>query len=195
MTRAATVGSLLLQSAERWPDGEALVEGETVLTHGQAAAAAGQVARRLLARGVRPGDRIALALPNGWRYAVAYYGIQLSGAVAVLVNTRFAPPEIEYVLADSGASFVVTDAELAPRVPAVCPHWDVGELVAPGPEDEDGEWPGLSLAGRDVANILYTSGTTGRPKGAMQTHGDMVFNAGTVAQVFGAREADRTPVE
>src|SRR5215471_4916595 len=171
--RATTVGGLLLRSARRWPDTDALIEDETVLTHAQASAAAGRAARRLRARGVRPGDRIAFALPNGWRYAAAYYGAQLAGATAVLVNTRFAPPEIEYVLADSGASFAVTDAGLASRVPAVCPHWDVEELVAPGPQDEDGEWPGLSLAGRDVANILYTSGTTGRPKGAMQTHGNL----------------------
>jgi fatty-acyl-CoA synthase len=189
-----TVGGLLVQAARRWPDADALIEDGTVLTHAQAAAAAGRVARRLQARGVRPGDRIALALPNGWKYAVAYYGAVLTGAVAVLVNTRFAPPEIEYVLADSGASFVVTDAELAPRVPPACPHWDVDELVAPGPDDGDGEWPGLSAAGTDVANILYTSGTTGRPKGAMQTHGNLVFNAGTVASVFGVMAADRTLV-
>jgi acyl-CoA synthetase (AMP-forming)/AMP-acid ligase II len=187
-----TVGGLLVRAAECWPGADALVEDETVLTHAQAAAAAARVARRLASRGVRPGDRIALAMPNGWRYAVAYYGVQLAGAVAVLVNTRFAPPEIEYVLADSGASYVVTDAELAPRVPSACPHWDVEELVAPGPDD--GEWPGLLRDGRDVANILYTSGTTGRPKGAMQTHGNLVFNAGTVASVFGVTAADRTLV-
>jgi acyl-CoA synthetase (AMP-forming)/AMP-acid ligase II len=189
-----TVGGLLVQAARRWPDADALIEDGTVLTHAQAVAAAGRVARRLQARGVRPGDRIALALPNGWKYAVAYYGALLTGAVAVLVNTRFAPPEIEYVLTDSGASFVVTDAELAPRVPPACPHWDVDELVAPGPDDGDGEWPGLSAAGTDAANILYTSGTTGRPKGAMQTHGNLVCNAGTVASVFGVTAADRTLV-
>ncbi|HEX8007260.1 MAG TPA: AMP-binding protein, partial [Trebonia sp.] len=168
------------------------VEDQTVLTHAQAAAAAGRVARRLRTRGVRPGDRVALALPNGWRYAVAYYGVQLAGAVAVLVNTRFAPPEIEYILADSGASFVVVDAELAGRMPPVCPHWDVGELTAPGPEDT--ERPGLSAASGDVANILYTSGTTGRPKGAMQTHGNLVFNAGTVGAVLRVTADDRTLV-
>jgi acyl-CoA synthetase (AMP-forming)/AMP-acid ligase II len=189
---SATVGGLLLRAAGQWPDADALAEDETVLTHAQAAAAAARAARRLRARGVRPGDRIALAMPNGWRYAVAYYGVQLAGAVAVLVNTRFAPPEIEYVLADSGACYVVTDGELAPRVPPTCPHWDVEELVAPGPDD--GEWPGLSRDGRDVANILYTSGTTGRPKGAMQTHGNLAFNAGTVASVFGVTAADRTLV-
>ena len=194
---SATVGGLLLRSARRWPYADALAEEETVLTYAQAAAAAARVAARLRARGVRPGDRIALALPNGWRYAVAYYGTQLAGAVAVLVNTRFAPPEIEYVLADSGASYVVTDAELAPRVPSACPHLDVEELVAPGPDPalaNTGEWPGLALDGSDVANILYTSGTTGRPKGAMQTHGNLAFNAGTVASVFGVTAADRTLV-
>ena len=189
---ASTVAGLLLRSARRWPDADALVEGQTVLTHAQAAMAAGRVARRLEARGVRPGDRVALALSNGWRYAVAYYGLQLTGAVAVLVNTRFAPPEIEHVLADSGASFVVVDAEVAPRVPHACPHWDVAELTAPGPDAMD--LPGLSAASTDVANILYTSGTTGQPKGAMQTHGNLVFNAGTVSSVLGATAADRTLV-
>jgi acyl-CoA synthetase (AMP-forming)/AMP-acid ligase II len=189
---ATTVSGLLLQSAQRWPDADALVEDQTVLTHAEAAAAAMRAARRLLDRGVRPGDRIALALPNGWRYAVTYYGVQLAGAVAVLVNTRFAAPEIEYVLADSGASFVVVDSEMAARVPQVCPHWDVTELTAPGPESA--VLPGLSAASTGAANILYTSGTTGRPKGAVQTHGNLVFNAGTIGAVMGVTAADRTLV-
>jgi acyl-CoA synthetase (AMP-forming)/AMP-acid ligase II len=187
---ATTVGGLLAQSAQRWSGADALVEGQTVLTHGQAYAAARQVARRLLDRGVRPGDRVALALPNGWRYAVAYSGVQLAGAVAVLVNTRFAPPETEHVLSDSGASFTVVDGQTAGRVPQVCPHWDVGELTASGPDAAD--LPGLAAASTDVANILYTSGTTGRPKGAMQTHGNLVFNAGTVGSVLRVTADDRT---
>ena len=131
---AATVGGLLLRSAQRCPEADALVEGQTMLTHGQAWARAQTVASRLADRGVRPGDRIALALPNGWRYAVAYYGVQLAGAIAVLVNTRFTAPEIDYVLTDSGADFVVVDAGLASRVPQTCAHWDVDELTAPGPQ-------------------------------------------------------------
>jgi acyl-CoA synthetase (AMP-forming)/AMP-acid ligase II len=190
--RATTTGGLLAQSAQRWPDADALVEGQTVLTHAQAYATARQVARRLLDRGVRPGDRVALALPNGWRYAVAYSGVQLAGAVAVLVNTRFAPPEIEHVLSDSGACLTVVDGQIAGRVPQVRPHWDVGELTAPGPDAA--ELPGLAAASTDIANILYTSGTTGRPKGAMQTHGNLVFNARTVGSVLDVTATDRTLV-
>jgi fatty-acyl-CoA synthase len=189
---AATVGGLLLQSARRWPDADALVEGQTVLTHRQAWARAQTVAARLVSQGVRPGDRIALALPNGWRYAIVYYGIQLAGAIAVLVNTRFTTPEIDHVLTDSGADFVVVDAVLAPRVPQTCAHWDVDELTAPGLSA--GELPGLAAASTDTANILYTSGTTGYPKGAMQTHGNLVFNAATVGSVFRVRADDRTLV-
>ena len=187
---ATTVGGLLLQSAQRWPNLDALVEADTVLSHRQIAERATTVAGRLAARGVRPGDRIALALPSGWRYAAVYYGVELAGAIAVLVNTRFAPAEIEYVLTDSGASFVVVDAEMAPRVPEACPHWDVDELTARGPAAR--ELPGLTAATTDVADILYTSGTTGHPKGAMQTHGNLVFNAGTVGAVFGVGPEDRT---
>ncbi len=189
---SATVGGLLMDAARRWPDADALVEDGTVLSHARAAVAARVVARRLLARGVRPGDRVALALPNGWRYAVAYGGVQLAGAVAVLVNTRFTPPEIQYVLADCGAVAVVVDGATDKRVPLVCPHWDVDELTAPGAGTD--YLPGLSVAGTDVANILYTSGTTGQPKGAMQTHGNVVFNAGTCGTVMGAGPADRTLV-
>jgi len=189
---ASTVGALLLRSALRWPDSPALVEDQTLLTHRQAAARACTAARRLAARGVRPGDRVALVLPNGWRYAVAYYGVQLAGATAVLVNTRFTPPEIEYVLADSGACAAVVDTETAARVPHLCAHWDVDELTGPGAEADDLPLP--TVASTDIANILYTSGTTGRPKGAMQTHGNLLFNAGTVGSVMRVTASDRTLV-
>ena len=173
MNAVSTVGGLLLRSARRWPDAPALVEEQTVLTHGQAAARARTAAGRLAARGVRPGDRVALALPNGWRYAVAYYAVQLAGATAVLVNTRFAPPEIEYVLGDSGACAAVVDAETAARVPQLGPHWDVGELTGPGAEP--GDLPGLLRLSSDLRLARGALATVARRTGLQRGLRDVGF--------------------
>ena len=189
---AANVGELFLGTARRFPAAEAVVEGEARFTYAELADRASAIARRLAARGVRPGDRLALLLPNGWRYGAAYLGAQLAGAVAVLVNSRLATAEIDHVLRDSGAVAVVVDAGLAAVAPGLCPLWDVDELAAPGPAAD--ELPGTGLGSGDVANLLYTSGTTGSPKGAMQTHGNLVFNAGTVGSRFDVGPGDRTLV-
>src|SRR6476619_7657701 len=69
-------------------------------------------------QGVKSGDRVAIALPNGWQYAVTYFAIQAAGAVAVLVNIRFTEGEIEHVLSDSGSVVVVTDPELRAGIPS-----------------------------------------------------------------------------
>jgi acyl-CoA synthetase (AMP-forming)/AMP-acid ligase II len=166
---AATVGGLLLRSAQRWPEADALVEGQTVLTHGQAWARAQTVAARLAARGVRPGDRIGLFMPNGWRYAVAYYGVQLAGAVAVLVNTRFTAPEIDYVLTDSGADFVVVDAGLERpwSVGRPVPRIEVAvaideQVVEPDPDAVGELW---------VRGPAVTAGYWDRPEATAQTFG------------------------
>ena len=186
----ANVGELFLGSARRLGDAPAVAEADTRLSYAELANRASAVARRLIRRGIRPGDRLALLLPNGWPYGTAYLGTQLSGAVAVLVNSRLSAPEIEHILQDSGARAVVVDARLADAAPAGCPLWDVEELTAPGPSADD--LPGTALGVAAPANLLYTSGTTGRPKGAVQTHGNLVFNAGTVGRLFQIGPRDRT---
>jgi fatty-acyl-CoA synthase len=156
-----------------------------------AAAASG----RLADLGVGPGDRVAILLPNGWHYAVAYFGIQLSGAIAVPVNTRFITPEIEYVLRDSGARLVLTDEEFATRLApdSVARPVTAADIVAAADIPGDpAPLPGVARRPDDVAQLLYTSGTTGRPKGAMQTHANLIFNAGTVRERLGAAPGERT---
>lgn len=151
---------LLEQRAQESPEDEAIVElGGERLTFAQLWDRAAEVAGGLHAAGVRPGDRAALTLPAGADWVVALWGCFLAGVIAVPVNTRFAQPEIDYVLADSGTSYVFAPDQPLPSGPAT--HTD----------------PALS----DVAAIFYTSGTTGRPKGAMITHEAFLSNSESTA--------------
>ncbi|MEV4601696.1 AMP-binding protein [Amycolatopsis sp. NPDC049253] len=185
---ARTLPAMLLDVAERHGPGEALVDGETRISHADMVRRSAVVATRLGELGVEPGDRVAILLPNGWQYAVSYFGVQLAGAIGVLVNTRFAQPEIEHVLTDSGAKLVITDRDLPGAVDAAALTTDTGETADPAAQ------PGQRSAPGDVAHLLYTSGTTGRPKGAMQTHANLMFNAGTVRERLGAAPGERTLV-
>ena len=150
---------LLRASVEAEPDREAVVEvGGPRLTYRELWDRSARVAGGLRAAGVVPGDRVANRLPNGVDWVLGFWGTLLAGAVAVPVNTRFAPPEVEYVLTDSGASYVFEPGAVLPD----------GEPVT---ETDQGH--------RDLAAIFYTSGTTGFPKGAMTTHENFLSNCET----------------
>ncbi|HZG92929.1 MAG TPA: AMP-binding protein, partial [Pseudonocardia sp.] len=162
--------TMLRASVEANPDGEALVEiGGPRLTYRQLWDACARVAGGLVAAGVRRGDRVANLLPAGVDWVLGFLGSQLAGAVAVPVNTRFAEPEIDYVLRDSGSAVVLRPGEPLPD----------GEPLA-----VDDAGPG------DLAAIFYTSGTTGFPKGAMTSHENFLSNVETAIRVTGIDRAD-----
>ena len=162
--------SMVRASVERHPDVEALVEvGGERLTYRQLWDRTTRVAGGLRAAGVGRGDRVANLLPAGVDWVLGFLGTQLAGAVAVPVNTRFAPPEIEYVLGDSGASVVLRPGEPLPDGP---PHADD------------------ALTPVDLAAIFYTSGTTGFPKGAMTTQENFLSNVETAIRVTGLDRAE-----
>src|SRR5205085_3469509 len=143
-------------SVDRDPGAAAIVEigGET-LTYGELWDHSARVAGGLRTRGVGRGDRVALRLPNGVDWVLAFFGAQLVGAVVVPVNMRFKESEVAYVIEDSGT--VVTIVE--------------------GVDPPDGE-PVVTddLGPHELAAIFYTSGTTGFPKGAMTSHGNFLTN-------------------
>src|SRR5689334_5299753 len=161
--------TLLRAAVDARPDGEALVEvGGERLTYRQLWDRAARVAGGLAAGGVARGDRVAILLPAGVDWVLAFFGIQLAGTVAVPVNTRFAAPEVEYVLADSGADAV----------------------LRPGDPLPDGPPLAVDDAGRgELAAIFYTSGTTGFPKGAMTSHENFLSNVETAIRVIDIHRA------
>ena len=128
---------------------------------------ASRVAGGLRERGVARGDRVAIRYSNGVDWVYAFLGTQLAGAVAVPVNTRFAEPEVDYVVNDSGAKVVLAADDLLPEGAAYAEE-------ALGPDD--------------LAAIFYTSGTTGFPKGAMTTHANFLTNIENVVRVRGLRD-------
>jgi long-chain acyl-CoA synthetase len=156
---------LLRASVERAPGDPAIVElrGPT-LTYRELWDGAARVAGGLRAEGIERGDRVALRLPNGADWVLAFWGAVLAGAVVVPVNTRFKEPEVAYVIEDSGSAYAFEPGRPLPA----------GEPVAV----ED-------LGSDDLAAIFYTSGTTGFPKGAMTSHENFVANSETAIRVVG----------
>jgi acyl-CoA synthetase (AMP-forming)/AMP-acid ligase II len=161
---APSLVALLRSSVENAPDAIAIDEigGERV-TYRQLWDRAVRVAGGLKDLGIERGDRVAIRLGNGLDWCLAFFGIQLAGAIAVPVNTRFSEPEVEYVLGDSGCKFT-----FLPDAPLPQSRGAVVEDLTPG----------------DVSAIFYTSGTTGFPKGAMTTHEGFLSNIETCRRVM-----------
>ena len=162
---------MLRASVDESPNSEAIVEigGERV-NYRQLWDRASRVAGGLLAFGIRRGDRVAIQLGNGLDWCLAFFGIQMSGAVAVPVNTRFAAPEVEYVLKDSGSRY----------------SFQPGEPLPDGPP-----YAIEDLRPEDISGIFYTSGTTGFPKGAMTTHANFLTNIENCHRVGPLAKGDR----
>jgi acyl-CoA synthetase (AMP-forming)/AMP-acid ligase II len=154
---------MLGASANRSPDKEAIVELEGPrVTYHELWDRAARVAGGLKSAGVKRGDRVAIHLANGLDWVLAFFGAHMAGAIAVPVNTRFSPPEVAYVVEDSGSVFsFMPGAPLPDGAPFVI---------------ED-------LKPDDVAAIFYTSGTTGFPKGAMTTHDNFLSNSETCRRI------------
>jgi long-chain acyl-CoA synthetase len=151
----------------------ALICGDTKVTYAQFLANAERVANAWLLRGLRPGDRIALHFRNSCELATCYYACFAAGFVAVPINSRLTPEEIAWVLEHSGARAYLAQPDL--RVPTTFPSWDFDIVLNASHQSPKHAFP-LSGA-RDPALLLYTSGTTGRPKGVTHTQRTLAGNA------------------
>jgi long-chain acyl-CoA synthetase len=186
--RPKGVDQILREAVAAKPDGEALVDNGRRFTYAEMDRIVDSVAAGLIQRGVVPGDRIALMLGNRAEFAFAVFGAMRAGAAIVPLNTREQMPEIAFNVQDSGAKILFFEANLADRVPdaATIPtlthRFSVGGAVEGAEPFEALTAPSVPVATPDfdqeaTAVILYTSGTTGKPKGAMLTQMSMVMSA------------------
>ncbi|MEY3360305.1 MAG: hypothetical protein RL531_24, partial [Actinomycetota bacterium] len=215
-----TTPRLLRSSAERFGDAVAIADGTTSLSFTDLLAASNRVAASLLALGVAPGDRVAIWAPNLWEWIPVALGLQTVGAVLVPLNTRYKGREAAYILGRSRARVLVTVAgflgndyvgllrdavdvtdELpaleatvvlrADSAPAGTLGWTeflaLGDTIGP----EEVERRAQAVDPDDLSDLLFTSGTTGNPKGVMQTHAATLRAFWTWGDVVGLRAGDR----
>ncbi|HMQ31115.1 MAG TPA: acyl-CoA synthetase [Chloroflexaceae bacterium] len=186
----------LMAHAGADPARPCVVWGEATIGYGELAAAAAGWAAAYAALGVARGDRVALYLGSGPGFLGAYLGAHAAGAAAVLVNTQYRQVELRHILADSEPRAVVADAEGAARLaelggdPPVLTA-DPGQLAPPAAAERGQAGPLATSAPGDLAILAYTSGTTGRAKGAMLTHGALAANSAAVCAAWRWTAADR----
>jgi long-chain acyl-CoA synthetase len=181
----------LTGSAERHPDEIALKLDDVQLSYARLDEGTARVAGMLRARGVSPGDRVALMLPNVPYFALAYYGALRAGAVVVPMNVLLKGREVAYYLSDPGAELLLAwhgfadaahagAADAGAEVIEVAPGEFDKTLMEVEPSPEVAE-----RAGEETAVLLYTSGTTGKPKGAELSHDNLRRNVEAMLVLFG----------
>ncbi len=187
---------ILTKAAEQNPDGIAIKLDDVELTYGALGGASAHMAGLLKAKGVEPGDRVGVMLPNVPYFPVVYYGVLRAGGVVVPMNVLLKGREVGFYLEDPGAKICIAWGDFAEAAEKGAA--DAGAeciLVKPGEfEQMLGEAePDTELADRDAqdtAVILYTSGTTGKPKGAELTHANLLKNCSVAASTLGEITGD-----
>src|SRR5438067_3735903 len=197
----------LAEALLRGGSGPALIAGDLALSHDELRAAAGQAASRLQHAGVTQGTHVGMFAENSGAWIISYLGLQLLGATVVGMNPAFKAAEAEQILTDSEAAVVLVDAgrqllveTLRPRLTKLRTIAWVDELgsvhskapsasTTPSPARGGGQGGGLTP--ESPALLLYTSGTTGRPKGALFDHGNLLAQARGVVEAWRWTAADR----
>jgi fatty-acyl-CoA synthase len=204
-----TIGAVLLDAAVRWPDSVALVEAAAAGTPAQlqrswtyaALAAEATEAARALLRTFAPGDRVAVWATNRPEWTLLQFGAALAGVVLVTVNPAYRDSEVAYVLRQSRASGVFVEPTVRSRDLLTIAHEVSQDLPELHTVISLSDWPSFVAGGlpdtplptvspRDPAQIQYTSGTTGFPKGALLAHNGLALNGRAYAEAIGAGAGD-----
>lgn len=201
-----TLWEMVAESAERYGKKAAILFRRDILSYADTYAFAQDIGKGLKGVGIGGGERVALMLPNSPEFILAYFAILASGAIVVPVNILFTAAELSFLLEDAEASLILTSRHLYPvlkearrssqqKIRAVLLDGEHADLVGEDLSLEDllrskaGSVPGPADP-EDVAACLYTSGTTGRPKGALLTHRNLLSNVEAFGQVTPCDERD-----
>src|SRR3954454_14630311 len=180
---SSNLAQILTDSAERHGDRPAIKLDDTIITYQQLEEASARAAALLKAKGVQPGDRVGVMLPNVPYFAFVYYGILRAGGTVVPMNVLLKGREVQFYLEDPGAKLLFAWHEFADAARQGAEQAGAEAIiVAPGEfeqllEDAPAAPEDVEREGSDTAVILYTSGTTGTPKGAELTHANMLANS------------------
>ncbi|MEU7644744.1 acyl-CoA synthetase [Streptomyces huasconensis] len=191
--RDSTVDGVLSRSARRTPRSTALRYGERSWTYEELDDAVSRAARVLRDQSLAPGDRVGAYAHNSDAYLIGFLACARAGLVHVPVNQNLTGEDLAYILRQSGSSLVLTDPDLAARLPtgvAVLPLRDTHDALLTRLATSaayEGEGPG----GDDLAQLLYTSGTTAEPKGAMMSHRALVHAYASAITALDLNESDK----
>ncbi|MEZ5105554.1 MAG: AMP-binding protein [Draconibacterium sp.] len=205
------LGEALLISAEKYPSKTAIIAKSEEYTYSDLKNNAEKLANYLVSSGIERGDMVAIYLQNSWQCAVAIYGIALSGAAFLVINPQTKADKFQYILNDSGAKTLISETGLRSEVvPALKVSKSITELIITGePEKFAGienvkikSFEGIlnqekveatlpRIIPNDLAALIYTSSSTGFPKGVMMTHQSMVFTSWSLIEYLRLSEEDR----
>ncbi len=195
-----TLGEILPFAARRYGDKKALVTDSCCFTFVELEALSNNIANGLVAMGVQPGDRVTLYGPNSWQWIVAYYAIAKAGAAVNPVNVMLTSEEVSYIIQDSGARAVIASAD---KADALMDMKGLAHVLIWGEKPPTGatlldsllekrarSFAPKQCAPKDTGAICYTSGTTGHPKGAVQSQRSIVATAKGTALMHSRTSAD-----
>jgi long-chain acyl-CoA synthetase len=198
-----TLGEVLPYAARRYGGKTALASDGSHFTFRDLEAKSNAFANGLVAANIKPGDTVTLYGPNSWQWLVAYYAIAKTGAVVNPVNVMLTPEEVKFIIGDCGARAVVASVDKAPALMDMRSNAGLSEVVIWGDKPPAGLTPfdrwleqgkpaftPVKRSPKDAGAICYTSGTTGHPKGAVQSHRSIVATAMGTALMHTRTSAD-----
>lgn len=196
-----TINEALISSARNFQDQPAVIDGERSISFSELEATVCQAAGWLQAQGVQKGDKVAIQGRNSLAWVVAFYATLRVGGVAVPLNHKLAPAETAYILEHSESRLLLVDSDLyqaaacsaieALQVFALDGPGSAAELPVFAPVAESHALTPVEVSADDLAELLYTSGTTGRPKGCMHSHANVLLAGLGSSVVYGLGPEDR----